>query len=172
MGCFSVLWTSIAFVLAGPPYHYSTDKIGLFGLVGAAGALMASAAGRLADRGRAPAVTVVTAACLAVSFVPVYLGAHSLGALVVGIIVLDVGVQGLHITNQSQIYRLDPARRSRVNAVYMIFYFLGGAAASGLSAALYASHGWAGVSWLGGALGALALVLALVSWRAARRAPC
>ena len=52
MGQFSVLWTTIAFLLAGPPYHYGTPTIGLFGLVGLAGALAAQAAGRMADRGR------------------------------------------------------------------------------------------------------------------------
>lgn len=171
MGCFSALWTSVAFLLAGAPYHYGADRIGLFGLVGVGGALMASTAGRLADRGRAAQVTVVAAACLAVSFVPVYLGAHSLAALIVGIFVLDVGVQGLHITNQSQIFRLRPEKRSRLNAVYMICYLLGGAASSGLSAALYSSTGWAGVSVLGGLLGSAALAAALVSIGDGRRIP-
>ncbi|MCU1492942.1 MAG: transporter [Acidimicrobiaceae bacterium] len=158
MGCFSALWTSIAFLLAGAPYHYGTDRIGLFGLVGAAGALTATAAGRLADAGRTPQLTVFATACLTISSVPIYFGAHSLAALVVGVILLDVGAQGLQITNQSQIYRLSPERRSRVNAVYMVCFFLGGTAASGLSAALYSVAGWSGVSVLVGVLGAAALV--------------
>lgn len=165
MGCFSVLWTAIAFLLAGAPYHYSPARIGLFGLVGAAGALMATTAGRLADRGLARAVTVASSALLAGSYLPIYLGAHSLVALVVGIVALDVGVQGLHITNQSTIYRLAPERRSRVNAVYMICYFLGGTSASGLAAALYAAAGWPGISALGAALGTAALVLSAVDRR-------
>jgi len=169
MGCFSVLWTSIAFLLSGAPYHYGTARIGLFGLVGAAGALMASVAGRLADRGRSGAVTVVTTALLAGSYLPIYLGAHSLAALLVGIVVLDLGVQGLHITNQSLIYRLAPEHRSRTNAVYMISYFLGGTSASGLAAALYSSTRWAGVCALGAALGTAAFAAALVELRRARR---
>ncbi|MDA8292219.1 MAG: MFS transporter [Actinomycetota bacterium] len=170
MGCFSVLWTSIAFLLSGPPYHYSAARIGLFGLVGAAGALMATAAGRLADQGRSHMVTVAMAVLLAGSYLPIYLGARSLAGLVVGIVVLDVGVQGLHITNQSLIYRLAPEHRSRTNSVYMVSYFLGGTSASGIAAALYPSTGWAGVCALGASLGAVATAVALADLRSARRA--
>jgi len=168
MGCFNVLWTAIPFLLAGAPYHYSPARIGLFGLVGAAGALMASAAGRFADRGMHAQVTVLATVLLATSFLPIYLGAHSLVALVAGIVLLDLGVQGLHITNQSLIYQLAPERRTRINAVYMIFYFLGGSAASGLAAVLYASTGWAGVCAFGAALGTAAVVAALDGLRRGR----
>ncbi len=165
MGCFSTLWTCVAFLLAGAPYHYGVDRIGLFGLVGAAGALMASLAGRLADRGHAPRLTVFAAVCLASSFLPIYVGAHSLAALVVGIVVLDVGAQGMQITNQSEIYRLRSDAGARLNAVYMVSYFVGGTAASALSGLLYARAGWAGVSALGAALGTAAVGLAVVSLR-------
>ncbi|MST32521.1 MFS transporter, partial [Acidimicrobiaceae bacterium USS-CC1] len=124
---FSVFWTTMAFLLAGPPYHYSDTVIGLFGLVGAAGALCANAAGRLADRGHAPAATLGFSAAIAVSFLPIWFGRHSLAALIVGIVVLDIGVQGLHVTNQSLIYRLSAEARSRINAAYMVCYFVGGA---------------------------------------------
>jgi predicted MFS family arabinose efflux permease len=165
MGCFSTLWTSVAFLLAGAPYHYSVDRIGLFGLVGAAGALMANLAGRLADRGQAPRLTVFAAGCLAASFLLIYLGSHSLVPLVAGIVVLDVGAQGMQITNQSEIYRLRADAGARVNSVYMVSYFVGGTAASALSGLLYARAGWAGVSALGGSLGTAALALGLVSLR-------
>lgn len=163
MGAFSALWTSIAFLLAGAPYHYDAARIGLFGLVGAAGALMASAAGRHADRGRVRRLTVFSAACMAVSYVAILLGAHSLVALVVGVVVLDVGSQGMHITNQSEIYRLRPEARTRLNSLYMTAYFLGGTACSALSAALYGAYGWTAVASLGIGLGVLSLVAALVA---------
>jgi len=165
MGCFSTLWTSLAFLLAGAPYHYSVDRIGLFGLVGAAGALMANLAGRLADRGQTPRLTVFAAACLASSFLLIYLGSRSLVALVVGIVVLDVGAQGMQITNQSVIYGLRSDAGARLNSVYMVSYFVGGTAASALSGVLYAQAGWVGVSALGASLGTAALALALVSLR-------
>ena len=163
MGAFSALWTSVAFLLAGAPYHYGAARIGLFGLVGAAGALMASAAGRHADRGRARQLTVFSAACIAVSYVAILFGARSLAALVVGIVLLDVGSQGMHITNQSEIYRLRPEARTRLNSLYMTAYFLGGTACSALSAALYAVFGWTAVASLGIGLGVVSLVAALAS---------
>jgi predicted MFS family arabinose efflux permease len=153
---FSVFWTTIAFLLAGPPYHYGTVVIGLFGLVGAAGALCASFAGRLADRGRSRPATAVFAVLVAASFVPIWFGRHSLAALIVGIIALDIGVQGLQVTNQSLIYRLAPETRSRVTSVYMVMYFAGGALGSAVGGALYDSDGWAGICVVGAAIGALA----------------
>ncbi|MDQ2729426.1 MAG: MFS transporter, partial [Actinomycetota bacterium] len=153
---FSVFWTTIAFLLAGPPYHYGTIVIGLFGLVGAAGALCASFAGRLADRGLSRPATAVFAVLVATSFLPIWFGRHSLVALIVGIIALDIGVQGLQVTNQSLIYRLAPETRSRVTSVYMVMYFAGGAAGSAVGGAVYAQDGWAGICLVGGVIGALA----------------
>ncbi len=160
---FSVFWTTMAFLLAGPPYHYSDTVIGLFGLVGAAGALCANAAGRLADRGNDAPATLVFAVAIAVSFLAIWFGRHSLLALIVGIAVLDVGVQGLQVTNQSVIYRLAPEARSRINASYMVCYFVGGAGGSAIAAALYQSSGWAAVCLLGAAVGVLAVVVSLAT---------
>ena len=162
MGAFSALWTSIAFLLAGPPYHYGAGRIGLFGLVGAAGALMASVTGRHADRGRVVGLTILSAACIAGGYVAILVGARSLVALIAGIVVLDVGCQGMQITNQSEIYRLRPEVRTRLNSLYMTAYFLGGTAASGASAALYGAYGWSAVAVLGLGLGGLSVLGALV----------
>jgi predicted MFS family arabinose efflux permease len=153
-GSFSVLWTSMAFLLSHRPYGYGTGTIGLFGLAGAAGALMASVAGRLADRGLAPVTTLVTSLLLTISWLPLWLGHSSLAWLLVGIVVLDIGAQGLHITNQSEIYRLAPEARSRITSAYMTSYFLGGAAGSAASAAAYDAGGWGAVSVVGAAFAA------------------
>lgn len=96
---FSVLWTSMAFLLASPPFGYSEATIGLFGLVGAAGALMATKAGQLADKGKARITTSVGLILLLLSWIPIALGQHSIIALIIGIIVLDLAVQGVHVTN-------------------------------------------------------------------------
>ncbi len=159
---FSVFWTTMAFLLAGAPYHYDDLTIGLFGLVGASGALMANVAGRWADRGWTRATTLVFAGLVAVSFLPLWWGRHDLAMLIVGILLLDVGVQGLQVTNQSLIYRLAPDSRSRVNSAYMVCYFAGGAIGSAIGSSVYESHGWAGVCVLGGVIGTVATVAALV----------
>lgn len=156
---FSVFWTTVAFLLAGPPYRYSELVIGLFGLVGAAGALCASAAGRLADRGRSRPATGAFAAVMAASFALLWWGRSSLAALIAGIVLLDVGVQGVHVTNQSLVYRLAPEARSRITSVYMVMYFVGGAVGSAVGAAVYDSDGWAGVCVVGAAIGAAAVLI-------------
>ncbi|MGH3793848.1 MAG: MFS transporter [Pseudonocardiaceae bacterium] len=160
---FSVLWTSITFLLSGPPYHYSTGTVGLFGLVGAAGAAAATVAGRTADRGGSRRTTAVTVSLLLASWLPLVFGLRSLAALLVGIVLLDLAVQGLHITNQSEIYRLRPEARSRLTSAYMTFYFAGGALGSALSTIVYAVYGWAGACALGALIAAAAAAVWLVT---------
>ncbi len=158
---FSALWTTIAFLLSGSPYRYSNAVIGLFGLVGAGGIVAANLAGKLADSARATATTVVAGVLLTGSFALLWAGRTSLAALVIGIVVLDMGTQGMQITNQAVIYALRPDARSRINSAYMVCYFLGGAAGSVSAGAFYSTHGWAGVCLLGAGFGALTLVMSV-----------
>ena len=156
---FSVLWTALAFLLSRPPYGYGEGTIGAFGLLGVAGALAASFAGRLADRGHARRVTPAFGALILVSYGLIGLGAHALWALVIGILLLDLGVQGLHITNQSEVYRLRPEARARLTTVYLTSYFVGGALGSGAASLAWALGGWSGVSLVGALFGALVLLV-------------
>ncbi|URQ60089.1 MFS transporter [Pantoea alhagi] len=157
---FSVLWTSMAFLLAAPPYGYSEGEIGLLGLAGAAGALAARQAGSLADQGKARLTTTLGLLIMLGSWGLTALGAHSLLALIAGIILLDLAVQGVHITNQSVIYRRMPEARNRLTAGYMTSYFIGGAAGSLISASAYHFAGWYGVC----IAGLLLTLLNLLSW--------
>ncbi len=157
---FSVLWTPLAFLLSKPPFNYSPGIIGLFGLAGVAGASAASVAGRLADRGRDNRTTLAAIVLIIVSWLPIEFGRHTTWVLVLGIVLLDFGVQALHITNQSQIYRLCPEARSRLTASYMACFFAGGVVGSSLSSWTYAVWGWTGVCALGTVFG----ILALCTW--------
>ncbi len=87
------------------------------------------------------------------SFALLWAGHTSLGALIAGIVVLDIGTQGMQITNQAVIYALRPDARSRINSAYMVCYFIGGAVGSVAAGALYGAHGWAGVCLLGAGFG-------------------
>jgi predicted MFS family arabinose efflux permease len=157
-GIFQLLWTALPFLLSARPYDYPAAVIGLFGLIGAAGALAARPVGHMQDRGRAH---LASGALLAVIGLAWALLAHgsSLVAVIAGILILDVGVQGVHVLNQARIYGYVPKIRSRVTTAYMTAYFLGGAGGSGLAAMLYPRWGWEGISVAGGALTVLALVL-------------
>ncbi|WP_148400998.1 MFS transporter [Enterobacter mori] len=165
LGCFtfanfSILWTSMAFLLAAPPFNYSEGVIGLFGLAGAAGALGARPAGGLADKGKSHMTTTAGLVLLLLSWAAIWYGHVSVLALIVGILVLDLTVQGVHITNQTVIYRVKPEARNRLTAGYMTSYFIGGAAGSLISASAWQHAGWTGVC----AIGAIMAVLNLLVW--------
>nr|WP_281958834.1 MFS transporter [Enterobacter mori] len=165
LGCFtfanfSILWTSMAFLLAAPPFKYSEGVIGLFGLAGAAGALGARPAGGLADKGKSHMTTTAGLILLLLSWAAIWYGHVSVLALIVGILVLDLTVQGVHITNQTVIYRVKPEARNRLTAGYMTSYFIGGAAGSLISASAWQHAGWTGVC----AIGAIMAVLNLLVW--------
>ena len=158
-GCFSTLWTPLSFLLSGAPFHYGNATIGLFGVAGVAGAGAASVAGRLADRGHLGLTTTATILIMLLSWVLVAAGRTSLVALIAGIVVLDLGAQGLHISNQNAIYALAPEARSRLATAYMVAYFIGGAAFSAISSAVYDSNGWDGVCVLGAGIALAALIV-------------
>jgi predicted MFS family arabinose efflux permease len=146
-------------MLAGPPHHLSTGLIGLFGLAGMAGALAAPLAGRTADRGGAGRTTILAAVLLTVAWLPTGFGHTSIPLLVVGIVVFDFACQSMHITNQSEIYRLRPDARARLTSAYMTCYFIGGVVGSALASVIYASDGWTGVCVLGAAFGACTVLV-------------
>jgi predicted MFS family arabinose efflux permease len=152
---FSVLWTSLPFLLAPPPYGYSDSMIGMFGLLGVAGALMASIAGHLHDRGHSRFATGGTLTLVIISFVLMGLWPYHVMAIIVGIVLLDLGVQGTQILNQTTIYALHPQARSRLTTAYMTCFFLGGATGSAVAAAAFTHFGWSGVAVAGGGFGAI-----------------
>ena len=125
----SVLWSTVAFQLSAAPFHFSNGVIGLFGLLGVAGVLAANAAGHQADRDRNESSTIVAAALVTGSFVVLLAGHATVWILGLGIVLLDAGVQGMQITNQSIIYTLAPDMRSRINSIYMVCFFSGASVA-------------------------------------------
>ncbi|ODB36091.1 transporter [Pseudomonas mosselii] len=156
---FALFWTPLAFLLSNAPYHYSDAVIGLFGLAGAIGALAANWAGRLADRGKGPLGTTVGLVALLLSWVPLGFAQQSLVALLVGVLLLDLAVQLVHVSNQNAVIVLRPEARTRLNAGYITCYFIGGALGSLLGTQLFEVRGWDGIVVAGLVIGALALVV-------------
>jgi predicted MFS family arabinose efflux permease len=166
---FSVFWTTLAFFLETPPYHWGAEGAGLFGLVGVAGALAAPLVGRLSDR-RGPRFATALSLLLALSSWAVFLVlGRNLAGLVAAVVLLDVGIQSAHVANLARIHALDPAARSRRNTVYMVAYFAGGALGTFLGVRAWTRFGWTGVC----AAGAGFLLLGLAFWarRPATSAP-
>ncbi|MEG5635456.1 MFS transporter [Enterobacter bugandensis] len=171
---FNIFWSALVLPLSAPPYSFSHTAIGAFGLAGAVGALAAGRAGRWADRGYAQRTSAAALVMLLLAWWPLSLMDRSLGIMLIGIILLDLGGQALHVTNQSMIFRTRPEAHSRLVGLYMLFY----AAGSGLGALgttmTYAFAGWPGVCLLGASVSLLALVfwwLTRVSYRHPRDNP-
>jgi predicted MFS family arabinose efflux permease len=156
-GAFSVFWVTLVFFLGTPPYHYGSEVAGLFGLVGVAGALAASFVGKLADRTEVRVITGVMLGVALLSFIVFWLFGHILWGLIIGVILLDLGTQGTHISNQTRIFSLSDEGRSRLNTVYMVSYFVGGSLGSLLGAYAWSIAHWTGVC----TVGTLLLVIAL-----------
>lgn len=162
---FSILWTSLVLPLSTPPIALSHSAIGVFGLVGVAGALAAARAGKLADQGYGQRTTGIALALLLISWLFISYIEQSLIALVIGIVLLDLAVQAIHVTNQTMILPLHTEARSRLTAGYMVFYSIGSAGGSIASTQIYVHFGWGGVSLLGASVSALALLF----WAMTRR---
>ncbi len=146
---FSAFWTTLVFFLGTPPYHYGSAVAGLFGLVGAAGAICAPFIGHMADRYGARRNVLVSLIVTLVSFAVLYIFGKHMSGLIAGVVLLDIGVQSGHVSNQTRIYGLQSDARSRMNMVYMVCYFSAGALGSYAGSVLWHWFGWAGVCGLG-----------------------
>ncbi|MEG0936931.1 MAG: MFS transporter [Comamonas sp.] len=158
----SVLFSTMALLLAGPGFQLSDLMIGLIGIVGIAGALMANVAGRLADKGLEQPTTMAGALLMLLGWLCLWLGGTSIWWFMLGLLVVDGALQALHISNQNVVYALAPEARSRINAVYMTTYFLGASIGSALGSWAWLNHGWNGASLMGGLLGLISL--GVVHW--------
>ena len=157
-GAFSAFWATLIFRLMSPPYHYGSRAAGLFGLIGAAGAAAAPVMGRVVDRRGVRTSVALSLIVTAVSFVIFLFAGQTIVGLIAGVILMDLGVQAGHVSNQARIYAILPEARSRLNTVYMVSYFFGGAMGSALGAYGWNVAGWNGVCAVGLGLVLVALV--------------
>ncbi len=156
---FALFWTPLAFLLSQPPYQYSEAVIGLFGLAGVAGALAANWAGKATDRGYNREASLIALVVLLLSWIPLGFATTSLWALILGVILLDLAAQLLHVSNMGAIMKINPEIRNRLNSGYMTVYFMGGALGSLMAAAVYQYAGWNGIALTGGLVALVALIL-------------
>lgn len=163
---FSAFWSTLAVMLHGAPFHLGSAAAGAFGLAGAAGALAAPLAGRLADRSGPAHVTRLGAGLVAVSFasmalLPLLPPAAQLWALGAAALGFDLGIQATLVAHQTIVYGIEPGARSRLNAVLFVGVFVGMAAGAALGSLALGAWGWAGVTALATASALAALAVRL-----------
>ena len=156
---FGAFWTTMVLLLSDAPFHFNSATIGLFGIVGASGALAAPIVGRLGDKGSSRIAVGYGCALMVVSFIVFYFSGQSVIGIVIGIVLIDIGIQGVHISNQTRVYSLLPEARNRMNTVFMSFSFLGTAAGSAFGLFLWEFGAWHAV--ILGCLGLSGLALSV-----------
>ena len=138
----SAFWTTMVLFLANPPFNFQTLQIGLFGIAGAAGALAAPLVGKLSDGGNPRKNLMIGFILQIVSIALFYFTGNHLYLFVIGIILIDIGQQAIHVTNQTRIYMLIPEARNRLNTIFMSVSFIGASSGSALGLLLWAQGGW------------------------------
>ena len=155
---FSVFWSTIAFHLAASPIGGGSQLAGMLGVLGLTGVVVAPIAGRLAMRVRPTSLNLAGLGIVVAAFAVFGAFGDSLVAVGLGVVLLDAGVQASHLTNQTTIFGLAPAERSRVNAIYMVAYFLGGGLGTAVAGQAWQHGGWPAVCVAGAVFAALAMV--------------
>ncbi|MEX3952105.1 MFS transporter [Paraburkholderia sp. EG287B] len=164
--CFNAFWVNLAALLKSGPWHLGSAWAGGFGIIGAAGAFAASLGGNATDRVGFRKVIGASIGIATLAYVLLSGAATSLTLLIVGVIVLDIGVQSGLVSNQTRAFSVDPKAQGRINSLYMTATFFGGAVGATVSGWLMSRFGWSGIVAFGVALG---IVAAAIHWIGAPR---
>lgn len=162
---FGAFWTTMVLLLSEAPFNYNSATIGLFGIVGASGALAAPLVGKLGDKGKPRIIIGYGCVLLLLSFIVFYFSAQSLIGLLIGIVFIDVGLQAIHISNQTRIYAFLPEARNRMNTIFMSFSFLGTALGSAFGIWLWNYGKWHAFSVGGIALALLSILIYILTYK-------
>ena len=158
----SAFWTTLVFLLEDS-FGYGSGVAGTFGLLGVAGALAATVVGKMNNKVSKNRIIIFSALLMIISWGIFSISAHSILGLIIGAVLVDLGMQALHITNQNIIFSKNPDARNRVNTIYMVGFFIGGAIGTTLGAIAWQHYGWIGVSVLGLTLSAAILIVHLMA---------
>lgn len=157
--CFNAFWVNLAALLANGPFQLGSAWAGGFGIIGAAGALAASLGGRATDRLGSRRVIGASIGIVTLAYLLLAGAQTSLALLVLGVIVLDIGVQSGLVSNQTRAFAVDPKAQGRINSLYMTATFFGGAVGAVVSGWLMTRYGWSGIVVFGVVLGLIALAI-------------
>jgi len=136
-------WTTMVLFLANPPFNFQAYQIGLFGIAGAAGALAAPLVGKISGKGDPRRSIKIGFILQIVSAVLFYFTGSNLFIFIIGVILIDIAQQAIHVTNQTRIYALVPEARNRLNTIFMSLSFIGASCGSAIGLFLWDLGGWA-----------------------------
>lgn len=165
---FGSFWTNMVLLLANNPYNFKSDEIGLFGLVGAVGALTAPLVGKLGDKGSSRIAVGYGLALLFIAQLVFYFFGTQLYFFIAGIILLEMGQQSVHVSNQTRVYALDAASRNRLNTVLMTMSFIGAALGSAIGLALWQFNGWGAICIASAIMAILGFLIYLFTYKKER----
>jgi predicted MFS family arabinose efflux permease len=162
---FGMFWTTMVLHLSNAPFYFHADQIGMFGLAAVAGALIAPLIGGSADKGNPRVAIGYGLLTVALGFGCFYFGGRSVIGMIIGIVLLDLGQQSVHVSNQARVYALLPAARNRLNTVYMTTSFIGTSLGSAVGLWVWDRYGWTGICTTGGTAISLAFLVYALSYK-------
>lgn len=148
-GSFLALWACLAFKLSGPPFYAGNNLIGMLGLCGIAGALTASFVGNSVRRLGIRKLTYIGCVLMIIAWIGMLLYQHTYVSFIIGIVIIDIGMQCVQISNQTRVLSLAPQASSRANTIFMTTYFVGGSLGTFLAGSFWHALGWSGVVGVG-----------------------
>jgi predicted MFS family arabinose efflux permease len=161
-GSLSAFWTTFVFLM-DDSFGYGSAVAGGFGLFGIAGALGATVVGKLNNRVKKNKLMIAGAILIIISWIIFLISSHMIIGLIIGVILIDLGVQSVHITNQNVVFSKNPEARNRVNTIYMVGFFIGGAVGTSLGSLAWNYYGWTGVSLVGLLFSGIILIVQLLT---------
>lgn len=157
------LWACLAFRMAEAPFHQGSDAVGMLGLCGVAGALTASNVGRYVPRFGVERINLFGALCVLVSWIVMYIFQNTYGGIIAGVILIDIGMQCVQLSNQTATIQISPEASSRMNTIYMTSYFIGGSLGTFLAGTLWCQFGWLGTVVSCAGLVSMAILMSVCS---------
>ncbi|MBF8456775.1 MFS transporter [Kaistella sp. G5-32] len=161
-GSLSAFWTTLVFLMQDS-FGYGSAVAGSFGLFGIAGALGATVVGKMNNRVEKSKLIILGAVLIIISWIIFLVSSHSIIGLIIGVILIDLGVQSVHITNQNIVFSRNTEARNRVNTIYMVGFFIGGAIGTSLGSLAWNYYGWTGVSVVGLVFSGIILIVQLLT---------
>lgn len=162
-GSFLAMWSCLAFKMGQAPFYANSDVIGLLGLCGVAGALTASFVGKYVKRVGVRRFNFIGCALILSSWLLLFVGENTYFGIVAGIIMIDIGMQCIQLSNQTSIFELSPRASNRINTIFMTTYFIGGSLGTFLAGTFWQLYGWHGVIVIGTILTGISLLITIIS---------